>query len=284
MANKVERDIFKAGSNTYYFSSKLFPKGIRDDVFKLYSFVRIVDDYVDMTPSDIESFKYIVRRWTSLKKAADFGRFKPLDASLPERILGNICYVVHRFECDPEWIDSFLQSMAMDIRGKNYQTIQETMEYMYGSAEVVGLLMAKVLRLPNASMHFAKMQGRAFQFVNFLRDVSEDLELNRSYFPNSELKKFGLERLDETAALKNPEAFKKFIRFQIKRYRAWQDEASKGFQFIPRRLRVSIRTSVDIYSWTAKKIDKDPFIIFEKKVQPKKAKIVRRTVRRIVQN
>lgn len=284
MAKKVERDIFKSGSTTYYFSSKFFPKGIRDDVFKLYSFIRIIDDYVDVSPPDVESFKYIVRRWTHLRKAADFGRFKPVDDSLAERVLGNMCYIVHRFECDPEWVDEFLRSMAMDLRGKHYQTIQETMDYMYGSAEAIGLLMAKVMRLPNASMHFAKMQGRAFQFINFLRDVNEDIGLNRSYFPSSELKKFGLERLDETAALRNPEGFKKFMRFQIKRYRIWQEEANKGFSFIPRRLRVPIRTAVDMYAWTARKIEKDPFVIFERKIKPKKGRVVRRTVRRIVQN
>ncbi len=79
MAKKIERDIFKKGSTTYYFSSKFFAKGVRDDVFKLYSFVRVVDDYVDMIPPDVESFKYIIRRWQSIRKQADYGRFEPLD-------------------------------------------------------------------------------------------------------------------------------------------------------------------------------------------------------------
>jgi phytoene synthase len=281
MAKKIERDIFKNGSTTYYFSSKFFPKGIRDDVFKLYSFVRVVDDYVDMSPADIESFKYIVRRWQSLKKSADFGRFTPLDDSVAERVLGNICYIVHRFECDPAWVDSFLRSMAMDVRQKRYLKIEDTMEYMYGSAEVIGLLMAKTMRLPNAATHFAKQQGRAMQFINFLRDIAEDNELGRCYFPANELKKFGLSDLSEKTARDNPKNFEKFIRFQLKRYKAWQNEASKGFQYIPKRLRIPLRTAVDMYDWTAKQIEKDPFVVFEKKVKPKKGRVVRRAVRRI---
>lgn len=282
MGKKVEKKLFRNASTTYYFSSRFFPKGVRDDVFKLYSFVRVVDDYVDQVPSDIESFKYIVRRWQSTRKGGDYGRFKPVDDSLNERVLGNICYIVHRFDCDPAWIDDFLRSMAMDIRKRRYQTIRDTMEYMYGSAEVIGLLMAKVLRLPNAATHFSTLQGRAMQYINFLRDIQEDAELGRSYFPSSELKKFGLERLNETAALKNPEAFKKFMRFQIKRYQAWQDEASKGFEFVPRRMRVAIRTAADMYAWTAKRIEKDPFVVFEKKVKPKKGRVVRRAIRRTI--
>ncbi len=279
MAN-IERRIFKKGSTTYYFSSRFFPKGVRSDVLKLYSFVRVVDDFVDKTPPDIESFKSIVRRWQHTKKEKDFGRFVPADESIGERVLANLCYLIHRYSLDPAWVDDFLKSMAMDIRGKKYPTIRDTVDYIYGSAEVVGLMMAKTLQLPNAATHYAKIQGRAMQFINMIRDIPEDDNLGRCYFPQNELKKFGLSSLSETAALKNPEAFKQFIRFQIKRYRAWQDEANKGFEFIPRKLRVAIRTSVDMYDWTAKKIEKDPFIIFERKVKPKKSRVIRRAMRR----
>ncbi len=172
--------------------------------------------------------------------------------------------------------------MAMDVRGKRYQKIDETMEYMYGSAEVIGLLMAKTLRLPNAAKHFAGVQGRAMQFINFLRDIAEDNELGRCYFPTTELKKFGLADLKEQTAREHPKEFEKFMRFQLKRYRAWQREANKGLQFIPKRSRVAIRTAVDMYDWTAKQIEKDPFIVYEKKVKPKKGRVVRRAARRIV--
>lgn len=284
MAKKIEREIFKTGSTVYYNSSRFFPKGVRDDVSKLYSFVRVVDDYVDMIPPDIESFKYIVRRWQAVRRKGDFGRFEPQDDSVAEKVLGNICYIIHRFECDPAWIDAFLRSMAMDIRPnpKRFQTIKDTMVYMYGSAEVIGLLMAKTMQLPNAASHFANIQGRATQYINFIRDINEDNELGRCYFPAAELKKFGLSDLSEATARANPKAFEKFMHFQLKRYRAWQHEANKGFQYIPKRLRISIRTAADMYEWTAKQIEKNPFIIYEKKVKPKRSRVVRRAARRVV--
>ena len=282
MNKRVERNILKKGDIAYYSSRRFFPNGTRDDIAKLYSFVRVVSDYVYANPADIESFKYIVRRWQAIKKAKDFGHFQPADKSLNERVLGNICYIIHRFDCDSSWIDSFLRSMTMDIRAKSYGNIRDTVDYMHGSSEVIAQMIAKIMRLPNASIHFAKMQGRAFEIINFLRDLSIDTSAGRNYFPQNEIKKFGLDKLDETNALKHPEEFKKFIRFQIKRYKLWQKDADKGLQFVPRRMKIALRTAIDMYAWMAKKIDKDPYIVFEKRIKPRRSKVARAATRRLI--
>lgn len=282
MGKRVERNILKKGSVAYYSSRKFFPKTTRDDIAKLYSFVHVLHGYVASVPSDIESFKYIVRRWAAIKKTQDFAHFKPLDKSIAERILGNICHIVHRYDVDESCIDNFLKSVAMDIRGKSYSTIHDTMDYLHGAAEGPALIVAKIIKLPNASMHFAKMQGRAFEYIHFLRDLDSDTKAGRNYFPSSEIKKFGLEKLDETNALKHPEKFEKFMRFQIKRYRLWQEDANRGLQFVPRRMRVALRAAIDVYAWKAKKIDKDPYIVFEKTIKARRHRVLRSAVRRFV--
>jgi len=282
MGKKVERNILKSGDFAYYSSHQFFPKGTRDDIAKLYSFVRVVGDYAATEPSDIQSFKHIVRRWQVIKKTKDFGHFTPLDKSITERILGNICYIIHRFGCDESWVDNFLKSVAMDMRSKSYSTIHDTVDYMHGSAEVMALMIAKIMKLPNASMHFAKMQGRAFEYVNFMRDLNSDIKAGRNYFPQTEIKKFGLDKLDETNALKHPEEFKKFMRFQIKRYRLWQQDANRGLQFVPRRMKIALRAAIDMYAWMAKKIDKDPYIVFEKQIKPRRHKVLHYATRRLL--
>jgi phytoene synthase len=143
-------------------------------------------------------------------------------------------------------------------------------------------MMAKIMRLPNASIHFAKMQGRAFEIINFMRDLNTDIAAGRNYFPLSEVKKFGLAKLDETNALKHPEEFKKFIRFQIKRYRLWQQDADKGLQFVPRRMKIAVHAAIDVYAWMAKKIDKDPYIVFEKRIKPRRTRVHRAVTRRLI--
>lgn len=278
----VEKNIFKKGSTTYYWSSKFFPKKVRDDVFKLYSFVRVVDDYVDMPSPDVESFNYIVHRWHTAKQ--DLKSFVPLDDSIAERVLQNIVYVVHRFDCDPAWVDAFLASMQMDIDQREYKTLDDTLEYIYGSAEVIGLFMAKILDLPEDSYEYAKMQGRAMQFINFIRDIDEDNQLGRCYIPKEDIDAFGLTGLTKSDATANQEGFNNLINKQVERYQEWQGEAGKGLAYIPQRLRIAVRTAVDAYNWTGQEIAKNPMIVFEKKLKPSKRKLASLGIKRKIIN
>jgi phytoene synthase len=284
--SQLEKDIFKNGSTTYYWSSKFFPKGVRDDVFKLYSFVRVVDDMVDVVPAETNRFNRICERWKTVKKELAQNKVnKPLDESVDEQVLANIAYIVHRYECDPAWVDSFLASMKMDIDKRVYKSINDTIDYIYGSAEVIGLFMAKILQLPGQGtgstkpepevLRFARMQGRAMQYINFLRDIAEDIELGRCYFPERTLKKHGLKDLTKNNAQSNPEAFKNFMHEQLSLYDEWQAEANKGFSYIPKRLRIPLQTATDMYNWTAQEIRKDPFIVYEKQLKPKKRRVLK---------
>lgn len=284
--SQLEKDIFKNGSTTYYWSSKFFPKGVRDDVFKLYSFVRVVDDMVDVVPAETDRFNRICERWKTVKKELAQNKVnKPLDESVDEQVLANIAYIVHRYECDPAWVDSFLVSMKMDIDKRVYKTINDTIDYIYGSAEVIGLFMARILQLPGQGtgstkpepevLRFARMQGRAMQYINFLRDIAEDIELGRCYFPERTLKKHGLKDLTKNNSQANPEAFRNFMHEQLMLYDEWQAEANKGFSYIPKRLRIPLQTATDMYNWTAKEIRKDPFIVYEKQLKPKKRKVLK---------
>lgn len=278
----VENDIFKKGSTTYYWSSKFFPKDVRDDVFKLYSFVRVVDDYVDQIPQDEKSFQYVLHGWKEIKK--DITKTRPLhpNSSIADRVLNNIGYIVHRYECDPAWVDAFLASMQMDVKGRDYNSIDDTLDYIYGSAEVIGLFMAKILGLSDQATSAAQMQGRAMQMINFLRDIDEDLTFGRVYFPVQDMKKFGLSSLAYDDVKKNAEGFKNFMHYELDRYRQWQAEAAAGFHYIPKKLRIPIRTAVDMYNWTAKEINKDPFVVFDKKIKPKKHRIIKTVMKRSI--
>lgn len=281
----TDKEIFENGSKTYYWSSRFFPKGVRDDIFKLYSFVRVVDDYVDKPKPDIVAFKSMRRRWNIVKKQLG-SEYKRVDDSVAERVLSNIVYIVHRYDCDPAWVDAFFLSMQMDIDQRQYKNLDETLEYIYGSAEVIGYLVAKILRLRGSddassdTMHYAAMQGRAMQFINFIRDIEEDRMLGRCYFPKSDLVMFGLKELSEHEMTRKPAEFREFIEFQVARYNEWQKVAKKGFRRIPKRLRIAVRTAVDMYNWTGRQLADEPSIIFEKKVKPSKTRILRSGVKR----
>jgi phytoene synthase len=291
--SSIEQNIFKNGSTTYYWSSKFFPKGVRDDVFKFYSFVRVVDDVVDQTPADEKRFNRFLSRWGTIKKQLAVGNVPTqLDGSVDERVLSNIAYIVHRFECDPAWVDSFLASMKMDVDKRSYLTIEDTIDYMYGSAEVIGLFMARILRLPGQGLAIvnpepevlrtARMQGRSMQYINFLRDIDEDNQLGRQYFPEDALKKHGLKDLSHKTAQSNSESFIAFMHEQLDLYELWQVEANKGFSYIPKRLRIPLQTATDMYNWTAQEIRKNPMIVFEQKVKPSKVQVLTRATKNIL--
>lgn len=273
MRKSCEQEIFRKGSTTYYFSSQFFPSKIREDVFKLYSFVRVADDYVDSVPTQIEKFQTLRAAWDEAKTATVESRTSSLD-TIDQRVVKNIVHVMHKYRFDPAWVESFLDSMQADLDKKTYQTIDDTIRYMYGSAEVIGLMMAKVMGLKDEALQAARLQGRAMQFINFLRDIEEDNSLGRCYFPAEDLKKFGLPDLQEKTVRAEPEAFTEFMRFQLRRYSEWQAEAKTGFHYIPRRLRIPLQTAVDMYNWTGKTIAADPFVVFNKKIKPRKRRVI----------
>jgi phytoene synthase len=243
---------------TYFYSSLFFPKNIRDDVFILYSFVRTADNYVDAIPQQKKAFNSFFETYKTAVKG------KPVNNTIITAFIG----LMNRKNFDPLWVDAFLNAMRQDMSKTVYMTITETEEYMYGSAEVIGLMMAAIMELPIESHRAAQKLGKAMQYINFIRDIQEDIDLGRMYLPFSDIKKAGLKSLLQDDIEKKPDAFSNFIRTQLDRYELWQDEAEEGFRYIPRNYRIPIKTASDMYKYTATQIRKNPMIIYKKKVKP----------------
>ena len=279
MDKSIDDQIFRNGSTTYYWSSKFFPEQTRLDVLKLYSFVRVVDDFVDSQPQNIKDFERLNQVWHKLSKRK---KIHHQQDNVINHVCQNMYDVAQKYDFDLAWVDAFLHSMRMDITKHKYKNMDDTLLYMYGSAEVIGMMMAKIIGLNPEAYHFAKMQGRAMQYINFIRDIDEDLALGRCYFPKTELEKYGLKNLEPKTITSHPGAFHEFIEGQVAYYKQWQTEASKGFKYIPRRQRVAIRTAVDMYNWTAQKIYENPMLVFEKKLKPTKLRVVAGALKRFI--
>jgi len=256
--------IFHGGSKTYFYSTLFFPREIRRDVFILYSFVRVADDYVDAIPQETEAFYSFVDTY---QRAAS--------GEITENVVvDGFVDLAERLSFEPGWVDAFLRSMEMDITVSQYETEKDLLGYLYGSSEVVGLMMARILRLPERADHAARLLGRAMQYINFIRDIPEDLRLGRLYFPMEEFDQFGLSSLDHDHIRQNPEAFNAFMQRQIERYEKWQKEADKGFSSIPTRSLIPVKTASDMYTWTARVIQRRPSIVYERKVKPSIPRII----------
>lgn len=264
MVHEQHEEIFRTGSKTYYFSSRFFPKKVREDVYALYGFVRVADNLVDDIPVDSEKFKSFRTQYTEGLSTRQTSGDHIIDAFLE---------LQRRKNFDPAWTEAFLDSMQHDLVSPSCDTLQETLTYIYGSAEVIGLFMARIMDLPEESFPAAAMLGRAMQYINFIRDIEEDNTLGRRYLP---LVGTSLTTLTEHDALANQSEFERFIRQEIERYSMWQREAEKGYRYIPRRYRIPIMTAADMYCWTARQIAKNPMIVFEKRMKPAKTRIIRK--------
>jgi phytoene synthase len=241
-------------------------------VFILYAFVRQADNYVDQIPQDHDGFYRFVDQFEKGWKSEKTGNI----------VVDSFVILAKRHDFKKSFIDAFLHSMEMDLTNKIYYTLDETLEYIYGSAEVIGLFMAKILGLSERSYKHARFLGRAMQYINFIRDINEDNKLNRLYFPKDELESFGLDNLHAKYVLKHKQSFLEFIDKQLERYCSWQEWAEIGYNFIPRRYLIPVKTASEMYKWTGRRIHENPFIIYELKVKPMVSKIIVNTLFNIV--
>lgn len=268
MIDQTIYSIFKGGSKTYFYSTIFFPKKVKEDVFILYSFLRKADDYVDAVPQDVEGFYSFKERY-----------YKAIAGTITgDIVIDSFVKLIERKKIETSWVDAFLNSMEMDITKSKYETMKDLLVYLYGSSEVVGLFMAKIMDLSEESYENARYLGRAMQYINFIRDIYEDIGLGRTYFPQNDLKSFNLESLSEEYTKKRPEEFKGFIRRQLETYFSWQEKAEEGFSYIPFRYLIPVKTASDLYKWTGSQINKNPFVVYERKVKPSIPNILSKVV------
>ncbi len=255
--------IISRNSVTFSNSTLFFPQEIKYDVRTLYAFVRTADDFVDSIPQDPNGF-FKFRDLCTLAKSGK---------SVDDPIIQGFYELSARKHFNNDWISAFLDAMECDLSKNRYETIEETLHYIYGSAEVVGLMMASILGLPKESYKYAQMMGRAFQYINFIRDIKEDSDMGRIYLPAKEAESYGLDLLNLNG-LANKVSFNNFIRNQIERYKFWKNEASIGYEYIPLNSLTAIKTAADIFDWTARMIEMNPSIVIKKKVKPQKLKVI----------
>ncbi len=272
IVDKTFISIFQKGSRTYFYSSLFFPMHIRREVFILYGFVRKTDNFVDAVPQNPQGFYDFKEKYIQAVNGKNTG----------DLVIDSFVSLARRRKFNFEWIDAFLRSMEMDLTKKTYETMDETIEYMYGSAEVIGLLMARLLQLKDDAFEYARHLGRAMQYINFIRDIDEDNNLGRTYFPKTELTKYGLQNLTYSHVKEHQQAFYDFIKAQIQKYCEWQEYAEQGYILIPKRYLISVKTASEMYKWTAQKILQDPFIVYAWKVKPRIMRIVTATLANLI--
>jgi len=236
VSNDCSKLVIKRYSTSFYFSSSLLSKTIRQDIFNIYGFVRLADEIVDT-----------FHEYPKQELLEDFEKelWRSVDNKISlNPILNSFQHTVNKYSIPKDLINSFLDSMKMDLEKKEYNSFEEYKKYIYGSADVVGLMCLKVFVKGSESSFselspFAISLGSAFQKVNFLRDLKDDSNvLNRVYFPNVDMNNFN-------------EKSKKEIILEIEKDFA---NAVKGIVKLPKNSKFAVYIAYRYYNKLLKKL------------------------------
>jgi len=187
VSHSCSKLVTKKYSTSFSLAVNMLSPKIRADIYNIYGFVRFADEIVD-------TFHEYNKEELMAHFEKDYYIAKAQGISL-NPILNSFQQTVNTYNIPDEMVQAFLRSMKADLHKTEYQTKEEYDAYIYGSADVVGLMCLKVFvngddAMFNELKDAAMRLGSAFQKVNFLRDLKDDFELlNRSYFPTIDLGK-----------------------------------------------------------------------------------------------
>ncbi|AFL79810.1 phytoene/squalene synthetase [Aequorivita sublithincola DSM 14238] len=242
VSEACSKKVTETYSTSFSLATRMLGPTIRQDIYNIYGFVRFADEIVD-------SFH-------DYNKELLFNRFQnALEEALQDHIslnpiLNSFQATVYKYNIDKKLIDTFMDSMRLDLTKSTYSTTEEFNDYIYGSADVVGLMCLKVFvkgdsekynELKDSAMNL----GSAFQKVNFLRDLKEDYEnLSRTYFPNT-----NLESLDEISKQKI-----------IAEIEANFSKGYNGILLLPHEAKLGVFIAYRYYKRLLKKLQQTPAI------------------------
>jgi len=254
------KELNRAYGTTYYASTFLLPRASRPHVHALYGFCRYADDIVDdMGPAPVDE------RAAALE---DFGDRFARDLAAGDSddlVLKAVIDTVRRFDIGFDSFRRFLHSMTMDLTVGSYETFEDLMGYMDGSAAVIGEMMLPILGPSDlaAATGPARDLGVAFQLTNFLRDVGEDLDRDRVYIPQEDLRRFGVDPRDRRV----DDAWHALMAFEIARTREFYASSVAGRAFLPPASARCIRVAHDMYGAILGRIEANGDDVFTRRAR-----------------
>ena len=240
ISSESSKIITKKYSTSFSIAVNLLSSNIREAIYNIYGFVRVADEIVD-------SFEEYPKEELLDRFEEEYIYSLKVGIST-NPVINAFQGTVSKYNIDHALVDSFLKSIRTDLEKQNYDNQEEIDNYIYGSADVVGLMCLKVFvqgddEKYNNLKEPAMKLGSAFQKVNFLRDLNEDFEnLNRSYFPNINPNNF-------------TEADKSKVLLEINND---FEEAYKGIVKLPKEAKLAVYVAYKYYFNLLHKIERTP--------------------------
>ncbi len=236
----ISKLVTKKYSTSFSLATSLLEEDKRRAVYAVYGFVRLADEIVDSLHGYDKSFL--------LKKLYEDLNYALENGISTNPIIVAFASTVKKYDINQDHIRAFMNSMEYDLSKTNYSNVKDLNEYIYGSADSVGLMCLKIFCYDKPSLYeslefSAQRLGSAFQKVNFLRDLKDDLNgLGRSYFPEIIESKLNQEN-------------KRQIELSIKKD---FDDALVGVKQLPGRSKLAVALAYYYYNGLLKKIVNTP--------------------------
>ena len=259
------QELHKRHGRTYYLATRLLPAWKRRHVHALYGFTRHADEIVDRT-EEIPPAERAARLddWSARFLAGLHG------APIDDPLLPAVLHTIAIFDLDRTDFASFLCSMAMDLTVMSYPTYDHLLDYMEGSAAVIGTMMLPILGSsdPAAAREPARQLGFAFQLTNFIRDVAEDLDRGRTYLPDEDLAKFDVTRADLLDAKVSGRAtpkIRELIEYEVTRAQAHYAAAAPGIPLLAPASQACMRTAYALYGGILDEVAAQGYDVFARR-------------------
>jgi len=255
------RQLNKTSGTTYYWATELLPKVKRHYVHALYGFCRYADDIVDERgPAPLEERAAALR---------DFGDRFLVDLAAgrsDDLVCRAVVHTAKAFDLAAEPFERFLRSMEMDLSVDRYETFDDLLVYMDGSAAVIGELMVPILEpVSPEAVARARDLGVAFQLTNFLRDVAEDLERGRVYLPQEDVRKHDAE--SAFSERRCTPAFRDLMAFEIERTRAYYLSGDIGIGLLRGRAQRCVMAARSLYGGILDQIEAAGYDVWTARVR-----------------
>jgi 15-cis-phytoene synthase len=251
--------VARAQAKNFYVTFLLLSRDQRRAMCAIYAFMRYCDDLSD--DAGIADRAAAIAAWSEDLKSTLAGQ-PPNNPIWPA-----FADAVARFKIPHQYFHDMITGVSSDLEPRKVETFDDLYRYCYHVASVVGLTIVHIFGFENPeALKLAEKCGIAFQLTNILRDVREDAENDRIYWPAEDLQRFGVSQQDLRGPALTP-ALKKMLAFEAQRAHEYYNESAPLVGMVHRESRASLRALIGIYSRLLDKIEAADYDVFSQRVR-----------------
>ena len=266
MRKQSTKQIMQQFGTSYYYATLFFPQEIKKAVMQLYKLVRIPDQIVDEIQPWMSYTQHYTQAKTQLQELRKTIIQAIQDNNTQHPQWGETVKLFQQYNMQVTHLEDFFKAMLQDCDIHRYKTYNQLQWYMYGSAQVIWLMMCDILQAPKESTPAARLLWEAMQYTNFLRDICEDYtEYWRIYMPTDKLQEHNLTHDDIIHFCKTKKinvAFKAFMKEQISDCRQLYIQANQGITLLPKQAHLPVLLASKLYEWILDKIESIQYNVF----------------------